>query len=288
MTGGRRGSDIAGLLSVTSPPSKLVNAHSIASPPHRPKPVERQPLLWAVLAYAAGILFGTYAWRPFVWWLAAIFVFVASAGCLRRHRVGTAFLIACAALFTVGAVTIQLCPSTRAMTCSGMDGQDVIITGHVTREGDLRHKTVTEIQQQLDLETEQLAIASGVLNSHCGIRATIYGKNDPRDREAIRFFRYGERRRFPTKLSRPRNFHNSGSFDYEGYLAEQGITALASTKAENVEVLSGFVGRDAELWRTRVYHRLVEQTHRLWQGEQPALMDAMLAIRSLIWVANFC
>ena len=262
---------------ITPLPGKpLIPGSIIPAADHRRQPIQRQPLLWAVLAYAAGLLFGAYAWRPFVWWLATMLVLAASGVYLRHQRVRSGFLIACTVLFTIGAATIQLRPGASATTCSSMDGQEVVITGHLTREGDLRRKGIADIQQRLDLETEQIASASQVLNSPCGIRATIYSRNDARDPGAVRFFRYGERLRFATKLSRPRNFRNPGSFDYEGYLAEQGITALASSKAENVEVLPGFAGRRTELWRTRVYHSLVEQIQHLWPGPAAALMDAML------------
>jgi len=261
---------------VTSPPRNRVNAQLVA--PHKRKLIERQPLLWAVLVYAGGIVFGGYAWRPFVWWLAAMLVFVVSAIYLRCHRVHSAFLIACAALFTLGAITIQLRPPAGSMSCSGIDGQDVLITAHVTQEGDFHRKTVSDIQQRLDLETEQIATEGEVVDLGCAIRATVYSKNDAQDPAsgAVRFFRYGERLRFPTKLSRPRNFRNPGSFDYEGYLAEQGIVALASTKAENVEMLPGFAGHRSELWRTGVYRALLERIRRLWPGQEAALMDAML------------
>ena len=255
-----------------------MNPQPIARTAHKNRPVERQPLLWAVLAYAGGILFGAYVWRPFVWWLAAMFVFAASSVYLRRHRVRSAFLIACAALFTVGSITIQLRPPAGSISCSGIDGQEVVITGHIAREGDLRRKTPGDIQQRLDLETEQIATESETRNLHCRIRATVYSKNDVQDPTsgAIRYFHYGERLRFAAKLARPRNFRNPGSFDYEGYLAEQGIVALASTKAEDVDGLSGFAGHRVELWRTRAYHSVVEQIRRLWPGQEAALMDAML------------
>ena len=58
-------------------------------------------------------------------------------------------------------------------------------------------------------------------------------------------FRYGERLRFPAKISLPRNYRNPGAFDYQGYLSENGIVALASTKATSVEVLPGFCGQPA-------------------------------------------
>jgi predicted membrane metal-binding protein len=67
----------------------------------------------------------------------------------------------------------------------------------------------------------------------------------------FRHLRYGERLRFSAPLYPPRNFRNPGSFDYRAYLAESGITALASVKMSEVELLPGFAGVRAELWRTR-------------------------------------
>jgi competence protein ComEC len=89
-------------------------------------------------------------------------------------------------------------------------------------------------------------------------------------------FRYGERLRFPTKLYPPHNFRNPGAFDYTGYLAENGIVALGSTKAETVELLPGFAGDRTELWRTRLRHNLIERIHLLWKPDEAPLLDAML------------
>jgi competence protein ComEC len=89
-------------------------------------------------------------------------------------------------------------------------------------------------------------------------------------------FRYGERLRFLSKLNPPRNFRNPGAFDYESYLAEKGIAALASAKAASVELLPGFVGSRAELSRTRVHRSIIEKVHVLWPADQAALMDAMV------------
>jgi competence protein ComEC len=82
--------------------------------------------------------------------------------------------------------------------------------------------------------------------------------------------------RFPVKLYPPRNFRNPGAFDYEGYLAENGIVALGSTKVANVELLPGFSGSRAELWRTPIHHSIMEKIHALWPTDQAALVDAML------------
>ena len=67
-----------------------------------------------------------------------------------------------------------------------------------------------------------------------------------------------------------------GAFDYRGYLAENGIVALASTKAASVEVLPGFAGSRAEFWRARVHRSIIDKVHALWPPRQAALMDAMV------------
>ena len=92
----------------------------------------------------------------------------------------------------------------------------------------------------------------------------------------MRLFHYGERIRFPAKLKLPRNFHNPGAFDYETYLAENGIAALASAKAEDVDLLPGFTGNRFELWRTRIHSSIIAKIHALWPPPQAALIDAMV------------
>lgn len=44
-------------------------------------------------------------------------------------------------------------------------------------------------------------------------------------------------------LNRPRNFRNPGSFDYKGYLAENGISALAAVRRSKIARLPGFTLR---------------------------------------------
>ncbi len=80
----------------------------------------------------------------------------------------------------------------------------------------------------------------------------------------------------PAKLKLPRNFHNPGAFDYESYLVENGISALASAKAENVQPLPGFSGNRIELQRSRIHASIIAKVHQLWPAPQSALIDAMV------------
>jgi competence protein ComEC len=92
----------------------------------------------------------------------------------------------------------------------------------------------------------------------------------------MRLFLYGQRLRLPIKLKLPRNFRNPGSFDYQSYLAANGIAALASAKAEDVQLLPGFTGNRLELWRTRIHSSIIAKIHALWPAPQAALVDAMV------------
>jgi len=215
---------------------------------------------------------GNYAWRPFAWWLVAFLVFAVSAVYLRRRRIRTAFAIALLGLFVLGNISIQLRRSLSPVGVAFPENEEVVVTAHIVREGDLRQRAAGETQQRVDVESESIA---GV-NARLGIRLTIYSKAAALESTATASFPYGQRLRFSTKLSRPRNFRNPGSFDYCGYLAEQGIVALASVKADEIEALPGFVGWRAEMWRAQLYRYVLRQIRRIWTGEQAALLEAML------------
>lgn len=224
---------------------------------------------------------GFYWWRPALWWLAAGIVFILSAIYLRRQRPRPAFALVLVALFVLEALAI----SVRCVRGAGdplPDGEEVMVTAHVIREGRLQRKGREDVQQKLDLAMEAVSTADRTLPAHAGIRATFYGKTSRKEFEdldsdtATHFFRYGDRLRFSAKLSRPHNFRNPGAFDYEGYLAEEGIAALASAKAAAVERLPGFSGSRAEFWRTRLRRNLTQQIYRLWPANQAALVDAIL------------
>lgn len=270
-----------------------MNPPVTGSPAIAPKPLSRQPMLWAALAYAGGIITGVYLWRPPLWWLGAAIVFSASGTYLLRRRRRAAFVLGLSALFVTGALMMQArLPENhgRADVLAFADGRELIVTAHVIKEGNLREKTPGDIQQRLDLETEQIETigdtGTQTLAIHSGLRVSFYGrvtKNENETTESeestaspMHIFRYGERLRFATKLYAPHNFRNPGAFDYAGYLAENGIMAIGSAKAQAVELLPGFAGNRAELWRTRVRRSLIERIHLLWKPEEAPLLDAML------------
>lgn len=104
----------------------------------------------------------------------------------------------------------------------------------------------------------------------------LKGQADEAGAAPVHLFTYGERLRFLAKISAPRNYRNPGAFDYRGYLLENGIVALASTNAASVEILPGFAGNRAELWRSRLHRSIIEKVHARWPSRQADLMDAMV------------
>jgi competence protein ComEC len=245
----------------------------------------RTPLLWAALALASGIVAGIYAWRPPLWWVAAWIVFSSSATYLLRRRGRSAAVLGLGGLFFLGAFIVQVSGSSNAGD-SGLlqfaDGSEVMVTAHVTKEGALQETGSGDIRQRVDLETEQITAGNKMVEVRSGIRLSVYDQQPkPQPGQAGEFstahsFGYGERLRFPAKLSAPNNFRNPGAFDYRSYLRENGIEALASAKSQSIETLPGFSGSRIELWRSRIHRSIIEKVHALWAPHEAALMDAMV------------
>jgi competence protein ComEC len=232
-------------------------------------------MLWAALFYSSGIIAGTYAWRPASWWIAAAAAFLAAGLYFVRRRKYLGVSLALGAFFLAGALHIQLKGPTvldSSLQPFAYD-QQVEITAHVTREGRLRESSPNEVRQSLDVQTEQIVTENGTrIPVHSGVRLGIYSNDGSR----MHLFHYGERLRLSLQLKLTRNFRNPGAFDYQGYLAANGIAALGSAKAEDVQLLPGFIGSRIELARTRMHSSIIARVHTLWPAQQAALIDAMV------------
>jgi len=264
------------------------------SPAAPARPVEfqfkptRQPMLWAALAYSSGIIAGVYAWRPASWWVGAGAAFVAAGLYFVHRRKWIGVGLALGSFFVAGAIHIQLRGPANTLDISILqfaDGQQVEMIAHVTREGGLREGSPGELRQTVDVETEELTLDDGArIAAHSGVRLSIYGAQPEKPTlihggetpPIMHIYRYGERIRVPIKFKPPRNFRNPGDFDYQGYLAAHGIAALGSAKAEDVELVPGFVGSRVERWRTRLHSSVIAKIQTLWPPQQAALIDAMV------------
>jgi competence protein ComEC len=246
-------------------------------------------LFWAASAYAAGIISGAHLEQTTFFWLSAIIVFLAAALVSLRKHPRLAKTLVLIAFFLAGAFHIHcrgVTPVRDACLDPFTDGEEYELTAHVIRDGRERHRNFNETQQQLDIETEEILATDGKLFPvRAGVRLSIYSlarseletsrlSNESSSTSTV--FHYGERIRLPVKLRLPRNFHNPGAFDYEGYLASNGIAALGAAKAQDVQRLPGFAGDRFELLRSRIHAGIVRKVHEIWPSQQAALLDAML------------
>ena len=266
---------------------------------HDRKP-PRQPLFWAAVAFSLGLWVGVRAWRPPLWWVIAVVVFVFAASWFLRKRAWLAKALSLGAWVLLGALLIQVRgqrpdePSQDGARLFALaDGRPVVLTARVLREGYARAEGPRSIRESIDVETEEIASAGERWPVRAGVRLSIYEKVEDRasgrlgDRVILDDpmtrapdppipFAYGTRLRIRAKLHPARNYRNPGAFDYEGYLRDNGISVLGSAEAAEIERLPGFSGSRMELWRTRVHASIIAKIHELWPAEQASLMDAMV------------
>ena len=134
-------------------------------------------MLWAALAFAAGIAVGVHAWRPPLWWFIAWIVFASSSLYWLRRRARAAFMAGLATMFLLGALLVQVrVPSEDPG--SGLlqfaDGTEVIVTAHVTKEGMPQEDVGGGFRQRLEVETEQITRENEASAVKGGLRVNIY------------------------------------------------------------------------------------------------------------------
>ncbi len=236
------------------------------------------------MAFSAGALVGNHTQSPAGLWLIAASVFALSTAYLLRRRSRAAFGLSLGLICIAGALLIQVRDTQESAAPEVVpfaNGAEILVTGHVTREGEWQEKQFGEEMQKLDVESEQISTSGITSQVRSGMRITVATKQETESLPGTTppkklTLRYGQRLRFPVKLSLPRNFRNPGAFDYEGYLAGKGISAIGSTKMEEVEILSGFSGSSFEKWRSRLHRSLTGQINVLWPPEQAALIDTIM------------
>ena len=89
----------------------------------------------------AVLLSGLYVWRPPLWWLIAAVAFCASGAYFLRRRAWAAFALGLSAILVTGALRMQVHAAEdhgSADVLAFADGREVIVTAHVTKEGNLR------------------------------------------------------------------------------------------------------------------------------------------------------
>jgi competence protein ComEC len=253
----------------------------------RSLPATRQPVFWAALAFASGILLATYAWRPSLWWTLAAAAFLGAAAYFLRPRLAAAVALALGALLCVGALCFEMegaagAPNELAAFC---DRGPVTVTGYLLRDGTLREGRFGSPEQRIDLAAESVADEQGrVAPVAGGIRLAIYyaTKHLASGGQPVGFL-YGQRIRVRARLHLPRNYGNPGAVDMRGYLRRQGIDAVGSARVAEVELLDGRGGSRAGASIAATRRSLLARMNVLWGPRDGPMLAAMLiGERSLI------
>lgn len=201
-----------------------------------------------------------------------------TARSLRLAQASAALALVCAGAFARVATPV---PYVAVPPPEFLSDERVEILAHVTNDGAMLAGGGP--RERFDLETEVIELNHSRFVQPVGIRATVFSRemdedNDESETPLLPHFAYGDRIHLTAKLRLPRNFRNPGAFDYEGYLRNHGISALASVKADEIKVLPGTAGSRLGFWRSRMRQSILEHIRKrgLWTREDAALFASMI------------
>lgn len=271
----------------------------IAGQPRRLKAGERslnicrEPIFLAVLAFGGGIIVSTRIWHPPLAWVCGIFFLLSAAAFLVRRLPRISLATVAVAFTFLGAFTGQSRDAAREPQAGIMrftSGQEVVLTGYLLRDGVIRQGSFGKQQQSIDLAVEQVETENAPATPTNGtVRLTLYdtqrarehaeADEDPAEDEDGRSpapLLYGQRLRLTAKLRPALNYKNPGAWDYRGYLASIGVSALGSAKAESVGLLPGRGGMLLSEWRWSAWRSVLGMIHRVWAAPEAGLFDGVL------------
>ncbi len=263
--------------------------------PEIPRRPPAAPLFAATVAFSGGILLQSYCYKPAsLYFICAMAFALCSLLALRFARGGGRELLAyggavlaflpAGALFTAAH---QSRPSPVATVLNYASGEEVTLTGYVSRPGSLRKGR--DVHESLDMAVEQAQFEGDAPRAVTGIvRLSLYvpgthsnfswetEEDDLDESVAPPLFDYGQRLRLRAKLRPPMNFRNPGNMDYVGWLRGQGVAALGSAKSTSVDILPDVAGSRLERVRCRVRRSVLERIERLWPVPYAGLFQAMV------------
>ena len=244
----------------------------------------RAPLAMAAAAFASGIwLSGHFQRSSSLWgWAGALLALcaVASVACKssRLAHISSLLALLCAGAFARVHTPV---PSYILPPSEFLAKDKAEIVAHVTNDGVFRAGEGT--RERFDVQTESIQLGGKKFVQPVGLRVNVFSRDlseDNTDPDLAEFPRlsYGDRVMFIARIHPPHNFGNPGAFDYEAYLHGIGVSALASVKAEDIEILPGKSGSYLGFWRSRIRHSILDHMRNkgLWSREDAAIFAAMI------------
>ena len=253
----------------------------------------REPIFFAVLAFGSGIFVSARIWQPPLIWLCAILLLLGAAAFLVRRRPRISLATVAAAFVFLGAFAAQSRDAATESPAGIMrftSGQEVVLTGYLVRDGIFRQGSFGKQQQSIDLAVEQAEGGAEATPTNGTVRLTLYSTARARhatadadeepaedeDGNPLMPLLYGQRVSLTAKLRPALNYKNPGAWDYRGYLASIGVSALGSAKAESVHLLPGSGGTRLLRWRWSARRSLLNMIHRVWAAPVAGLFDGVL------------
>jgi hypothetical protein len=117
-------------------------------------------------------------WRPPAWWVIAALVFSGAAAHFLRRRTLVSSILALGTIFVTGALSIQVRGGTSMNSPSPWSGNrdELLVTAHVTAEGNIQSDGTGAFHQRIDVETEKIEAGNQATEGRSGVRLNIYSQ----------------------------------------------------------------------------------------------------------------
>ena len=240
------------------------------------------PVVWVVSAFTAGIALALRAGPPWLlWWCAGAAALAISLGFVLVWRksvaaAGATALVAWAALGGLATMVERQAGPANDVTRLIAQGR-VDTTEPLRWRGRLRENPLDlPWGRRYEIELEEVEVAGRSVSASGGLRLNLYGRasvaQSPND------LRAGDRVEALALARPPRNFLDPGAFDFQGYLARQGIDLTGTLRSG--ELLQLVDRPPPGLWQrlARARANLLARLESLFPGqtERAAALRAML------------
>lgn len=211
---------------------------------HDPVRFTRAPLLFAAVAFAAGILICSRYWFMPAWLAIATLLegLLAAVAARWRSRIALWPLAATWLLLGGFAAEMQPRPAPETELRHMAQNEPVTLTGTVERASPIRHivsfrpfssDQIAEEMQSIDLHVHAAALPSDPLQPvEGGLRLSLYAPADA----TMPPLGCGDTVAVTAKINPPERYRDPGVWDSSAWLLSQGIGIIGSAKAENLQM----------------------------------------------------
>ena len=230
-----------------------------------PRQMRARPLATFAILYLIGIIVAWH-WRVPIWLICCGAALCVALFCLRlraRRSVAAAFLLLAVVL---GAGRMLL--AVDALPVLDHTEYSALITGRIVSEP-WKNPTTGRVIAQFQLET--------VNDAPSGMRVRLYLRGDD---EALSGIDYGQRLRLTGHIWKCDPVTNPYEFDFGQYLARDGMSAYATAKIEDVEILDA--RSDLTAWMISARRSLSARLDALFPRSAQLVRALLLGDRSML------